>query len=136
MAKKEKNTVKELKGSEEGITYDDTVYTVTVTVEDGLKGLFNVVYAYEKGTARAEEIIFLNTYSAPAPDSTPEPEPTPEPTPEPEPTPDPEPTPVPESPKTGDSTNLWLWFALLFVSGGGVVGTTLLGRKKQEAEEN
>lgn len=48
-------TVKELKGNEEGITYDDTVYTVTVTVEDGLKGLFNVVYAYEKGTARAEE---------------------------------------------------------------------------------
>ncbi len=47
----------------------------------------------------------------------------------PEPTPEPEP-PV-ESPETGDSGNLALWIALLFVSGGVLFGTA----KKKEKEE-
>ena len=36
-----------------------------------------------------------------------------------------------ESPKTGDNSNMALWIALLFVSGIGVFGTTLYGKKKK-----
>ena len=40
-------------------------------------------------------------------------------------------TPVgPNSPQTDDNSNMMLWIALLFVSGFGVVGTTLYGKKK------
>ena len=36
-----------------------------------------------------------------------------------------------KGPRTGDTSNLALWFALLFVSGGAVIGTTALSRKKK-----
>ena len=53
------------------------------------------------------------------------------------PTPPPvDPTPTPVAPQTGDNSNLWMWFALLFVSGGGIVSTSVFGLKKKEAEEN
>ena len=34
-------------------------------------------------------------------------------------------------PQTGDSSNFALWFALLFVSGGAAIGTTIVSRKKK-----
>ena len=37
----------------------------------------------------------------------------------------------PQSPQTGDSSMMVLWIALLCVSGAGVVGTTVYGRKKK-----
>lgn len=37
----------------------------------------------------------------------------------------------PDSPQTGDNSNMILWIALLFVSGVGVVGTTIYSRKKK-----
>ena len=37
----------------------------------------------------------------------------------------------PETPKTGDNSMMGLWIALLFVSGVGVVGTTIYSRKKK-----
>ena len=36
-----------------------------------------------------------------------------------------------DSPKTGDNSNLALWFALLFVSGGAAIGTMVVSRKKK-----
>ena len=40
-----------------------------------------------------------------------------------------------KSPQTGDNSNMALWFALLFVSCGGVIGMTVYSkRKKQQAE--
>ena len=36
-----------------------------------------------------------------------------------------------DSPETGDNSNLALWFALLFVSGGAAIGTTVVSRKKK-----
>ena len=33
--------------------------------------------------------------------------------------------------KTGDTSNIFLWFALLFVSGGATIGTTVIKRKKK-----
>ena len=37
----------------------------------------------------------------------------------------------PGTPQTGDSSMMVLWIALLFVSGVGVVGTTIYSRKKK-----
>ena len=36
-----------------------------------------------------------------------------------------------KSPQTGDTSNLALWIALLFISGGAAVGTTVVSRKKK-----
>ena len=40
-----------------------------------------------------------------------------------------------ESPKTGDNSNMILWIAVLFVSGFGVLGTVIYGKKKKEQAE-
>ena len=40
----------------------------------------------------------------------------------------------PTSPQTGDNSNMFLWIALLFVSGGALVGTTVYGKKRKRAE--
>ena len=39
---------------------------------------------------------------------------------------------LPKSPQTGDNSNLMLWFALLFISGGAVIGTTVTEKKKKQ----
>ena len=36
-----------------------------------------------------------------------------------------------DNPATGDNSHMALWIALLFVSGAGVIGTTVYGRKKR-----
>lgn len=38
------------------------------------------------------------------------------------------------SPQTGDNSNLALWFAVLFVSGAGVLGTTVYSKRKKYVE--
>lgn len=37
------------------------------------------------------------------------------------------------SPKTGDTSNLALWIALLFISGGAVIGTTVVSKKQKHS---
>ena len=37
------------------------------------------------------------------------------------------------SPQTGDNNSLALWFAVLLVSGGAVIGTTVISRKKKNS---
>ena len=39
-----------------------------------------------------------------------------------------------QSPQTGDNSMMWLWIALLFVSGFGIVTTTVIGKKKSSAK--
>ena len=39
---------------------------------------------------------------------------------------------LPKSPKTGDNSNLMLWIALLFISGGALIGTTVTEKKKKQ----
>ena len=56
---------------------------------------------------------------------------TPQPTVTPQPTAQPQPTVQPVSPRTGDTANLALWFALLIVSGGAAIGITVASRKKK-----
>ena len=38
---------------------------------------------------------------------------------------------LPQSPLTGDTSNLMLWIALLFISGGAAIGTTVVSKKKK-----
>ena len=52
-------------------------------------------------------------------------------TPQPTVTPQPTPTVQPVSPRTGDTANPALWFALLIVSGGAAIGITVASRKKK-----
>ena len=40
-----------------------------------------------------------------------------------------------ESQKTGDNSNMILWIALLFISGGAVIGITVYSKKKKENAE-
>ena len=56
---------------------------------------------------------------------------TPQPTVPPQPTAQPTPTVQPVSPRTGDTANPALWFALLIVSGGAAIGITVVSRKKK-----
>ena len=114
-------TIREVNGSEKEITYDNTVYTVKVDVPDNLDGTFKVIYNYTKGTETADGVTFTNIYTAPTP--------TPEQKPEPKPDND------LKSPQTGDNSNIWMWFALMFVSGTGLFGTTLYSKKKKESTE-
>lgn len=56
-------------------------------------GTLKIEYAYvDKNNEGKDAIVFENKYTEPAPS--------------------------PESPKTGDATNPFLWFALMFISGG------------------
>ena len=41
----------------------------------------------------------------------------------------------PDSPQTGDNSNMILWIALLFISGGVVTGTTVISKKKKHSAE-
>ena len=60
-------TVKEIKGNGKGITYDETVYDVTVTVTDDNKGKLTCDTQIKKGQDTAEAIEFANVYTEPAP---------------------------------------------------------------------
>lgn len=94
-------TVREEKGEDATVEYDETVYTVVIRVTDNGEGaivpeVFSVTD--EKGnTVEDGKMVFTNTVK---PEETPEPSPevtpSPEPTPEVTPTPAPETTPAPE----------------------------------------
>ncbi len=58
-------TVSEIKSNLGGITYDETVYTVTVTVEDDLYGALKIASVeYSVGNTKADGISFKNEYNA------------------------------------------------------------------------
>lgn len=97
-------TVKELKGDRQHVTYDETVYTVTVTVTDNGDGTYKVEYAYAVGTETADGMVFTNVYEEPKP-------------------------PIPS---TGDRPDLTIWCAMLFISTA-TLGTTLYFRKRKES---
>ena len=40
---------------------------------------------------------------------------------------------LPQTPQTGDTSNLALWIALLFISGGAVIGTIVVSKKKRHS---
>ena len=83
----------------------------------------------QHGTATAK----FTVKAKPTETATPQPTVTPQPTAQPTPTVQPQPTVQPVSPilRTGDTANPALWFALLIVSGGAAIGTTVVSRKKK-----
>ena len=101
----------------DGMVYDESEVTASVKITLGEDGILKTK-VIQNGEA-VEEITatFKNIYEG---------QPEPAPTPEPE---------YPESPKTGDTTNLHLWFALLFVSSGGIFGTTFYLNKIKKEEK-
>ena len=84
---------------------------------------------YFSDAAATKEITKAATVTAKLPKTT-----SPQPIVEPQPTAQPQPTvqPVSPIPSTGDTANPALWFALLFVSGGAALGTTIIRRKKKQ----
>ena len=90
-------TVSEVAGDDGMVTYDDTIYNVTITVT--LDKESNTLVASTAITANGEsaQIIFNNsTKNAPIDPPKPQPDPNPDPKPEPQPKPDPKPEPKPE----------------------------------------
>ena len=69
-------TISEVKGDEAGMTYDKSVFTVTVNVVDDGEGNLKANVAFTKGDKSVEGIVFNNTYKKP---ETPVPAPDPGP---------------------------------------------------------
>lgn len=67
-------TISEVKGDEVGMTYDKSVFTVTVNVVDDGEGNLKANVAFTKGDKSVEGIVFNNTYKKPeTPAPTPDP---------------------------------------------------------------
>lgn len=67
-------TISEVKGDEVDMTYDKSVFTVTVNVVDDGEGNLKASVAYAKGDKSVEGIVFNNTYKKPeTPVPTPDP---------------------------------------------------------------
>lgn len=67
-------TISEVKGDEVGMTYDKSVFTVTVNVVDDGEDSLKASVAFAKGDKSAEGIVFNNTYKKPeTPVPTPDP---------------------------------------------------------------
>ena len=127
-------TVREKNTGAARVTYDQTVYTVTVKVVNK-NGQLTAEVALPDGG-----LTFTNTY-------TPEPTPTPTPTPSATPKPDhkakPKQTPAPastaqpaavaqSSPRTGDNASLMTWVGLLLVCGTALAGLYVYKKRKQK----
>lgn len=67
-------TISEVKGDEAGMTYDKSVFTVTVNVVDDGEGNLKANVAFAKGDKSVEGIVFNNAYKKPeTPVPTPDP---------------------------------------------------------------
>lgn len=58
-------TIAEAKGTEEGMTYDEGTYTVTVTVADNGEGQLEASLHYTKNGEAVEAVEFCNTFTEP-----------------------------------------------------------------------
>lgn len=139
-------TIKEVTGTNQRVTYDKSVYTLTYTVfknDDGeLDFTYHITKTAEDGTVTEVDqcecnstppLVFTNDY----------PEPEPQPTPDPEPTPEPEPTPSSDPhkpsktkkkrvlPDTGDVAELVIASVGMVASGITALGFALRVRKQK-----
>ena len=106
-------TIREVKGSADGIAYDGTVYNATVTVTDDGKGNLVAEVTYKDGKAP----VFTNTYTEP--DKPAKPEPKPE-----------EPK-KPTLPSTGDTQLPAGVLAVVAATGAVLVGTGVALQKRR-----
>lgn len=108
----------EINGAKENVQYSTAEYAITVTVS--LDADNNLVAVLTLNEAAVTSVVaeFENVYDyTPTPPDDPDDPDNPD---------DPD---VPDSPQTGDNTNLGLWFALLFISGGAIITLTVYDRK-------
>lgn len=117
-------TLTEINTAIDGMIYDESVVTASVKIILGDEGVLKAETVQNGESVEEITASFKNVYegkTVTTPTPTPQPEPQPEPEPEPE-----------KSPQTGATAHLPLWFALLFVSGGGIFGTMVYANKKKE----
>ena len=112
-------TVREKNTDAARVTYDQTVYTVKVTVVDK-DGQLTAEVALPDGG-----LTFTNTYT-PKPDHKDKPKPTPAPTSTAQPA---APT---QSPRTGDNASLMTWVGILLVCGTALAGLYVYKKRKQK----
>ena len=117
--------IRQVKGNAEGWTYDETKFYAIPMFADTYTNVAGWSFLKYDENAELdynnpiEEIGFTNSYSAKKPVVPSEPtEPT-------------KPGTSDKNPQTGDTSNLALWIALLFISGGAAIGTTVVSRKKK-----
>lgn len=117
--------LRELNDGQEGVTYDERVYVVTVTVtDDGLGHLFAEVSM----DAADGALAFTNTYTPPV---TPEEPPAPKPPTKPDPAPAPKPArPSRPLPKAGDVTSDAIVVTLVAVAVALLAGTLAMRRRR------
>ena len=117
--------IRQVKGNAEGWTYDETKFYVIPMFADTYTNVAGWSFLKYDENAELdynnpiEEIGFTNSYSAKKPVV---PSETTEPT---------KPGTSDKNPQTGDTSNMVLWIALLFISGGAAIGTTVVSRKKK-----
>lgn len=102
----------EVNGGRANVSYSAAEYTVGVTISLSKTNELEATLTQNGEYVTTVIAAFENVY-----DYTPAPEPGPVHT---------------ENPETGDSMNLQLWFTLLFVSCGGILGAVYYGTKKEE----
>ena len=141
-------TIKEVTGTNQRVTYDKSVYTLTYTVfknDDGeLDFTYYITKTAEDGTVSDVDqcdchstppLVFTNDYPEPEPQPTPDPEPLP--TPEPEPTPSSDPHKPSKTkkkrvlPDTGDVAELVIASVGMVASGITALGFALRARKQK-----
>ena len=117
--------LRELNDGQEGVTYDERVYVVTVTVEDDGLGHLSAKVSMD---AADGALTFTNTYTPPV---TPEEPPAPKPSTKPDPTPAPKPA-RPSRPlsKTGDVTSDAIVATLVAVAVTLLAGTLAMRRRR------
>ncbi len=98
-------TVTELKGDVKGMVYSDAEIKVTVLITVDENGILKAEYTVGGNKVETPVVEFTNVYEG-----------------------------DPDIPKTGETTNVWFWFALMFVSGAGLVVALVVGKDKKENE--
>ena len=121
--------IRQVKGNAEGWTYDETKFYAIPIFADSYTNVAGWSFLKYDENAELdynnpiEEIGFTNSYNAkklvtPPASQVPDTPSTPQKS---------------ESPKTGDSSNIWLWTALAFISSGVVLTLTVKDRKKKRS---
>ncbi len=95
-------TLTEVEGNAVGYSYDDTVYTITVTISDDGSGVLQSDVAYSIGQSTATALTFTNEFQVPPP------------------------------PQTVDGSNITAWVLLAGVSAMCMMAVLVLGKKQQE----
>lgn len=120
---------------EAGMDYDESRFTVTITVTDDGEGQLEASVAYTKGSSPVNEVEFVNKYTKPSTSPTPTPTPSDGPTPGPGTTPRPDIPVAPDDgsgvPATGDNNKIGLYVTVMFASAAAIAALVFTGRRQK-----